>query len=84
MNKFGLVMSMLLSFLGILLLSVGLLVQALLPKIGRMAFMIGGGSYNPNEFELGVWFYLYLAVAVLCIARGIGLSRSFYAADSGR
>ena len=51
MARTGFIMSMILAFLGVILLSVGLLVQALLPKVGRMAFIMGGGSYSPTDYE---------------------------------
>ncbi len=78
MERTGFVMSMLLTFLGVVLLSIGLLVQALLPKIAYMAFSVGGGSYNPHSYGLGMAYYLQQGVALGCIAVGAVLSRRIW------
>lgn len=77
MNKTGFTISMLLALTGVLLLSGGLLLQSVLPKLGRMAFNIGGGSYDPNDYNLGVAFYLQQIIAISCILVGGVLSRRF-------
>jgi len=74
-------MSMLLALTGVVLLASGLLLQSVLPKLGRMAFTIGGGSYNPNDYNLGVAFYLHQIITISCILVGGILSRRFCTAD---
>ncbi|HCS53131.1 MAG TPA: hypothetical protein DIW81_16310 [Planctomycetaceae bacterium] len=74
-------MSMLLALIGVLLLSGGLLLQSVLPKLGRMAFSIGGGSYNPSDYDLGVAFYMQQVIAISCIVVGSILSRRFCKTD---
>lgn len=82
MKHIGFVMSMLLSMLGILLLSFGLLVPALLPSLAAMAYSFGSGAFVNLQiykiynaiFELGFWFYMQQSVAVLSIVVGGALS----------
>jgi hypothetical protein len=73
MDRIGFVTSMLLSFCGILLLSIGLLVQAILLKVGHIMFNIHGGRHSPNDYSLGVTFDLQQYVAVCCIVWGVVL-----------
>jgi hypothetical protein len=81
MARVGFIMSMILTLLGVVLLSIGLLVHALLPKVGYMAFRIGGGSYSPTDYEPSAALWLHHALAVGCIIVGSMLSARFYGAD---
>jgi len=81
MNKTGFTMSMLLAITGVLLLSGGLLLQSMLPKLGSMAFSIGGSSHNPNDYAPGIALYLQQIVAISCIVVGGILSRHFCTTD---
>ncbi len=77
MQKIGFITSILLSCFGVVLLSVGLLVQALLPKVALIAFNTRGGRYSPHDYNLGPAFYLQQFVAVVCIVWGVVLARRF-------
>ena len=81
MGRTGFIMSMILALLGVVLLSIGLLVQDLLPKVGYMAFTIGGGSYSAATYEPGAALWLHHALAVGCIIVGSLLSARFWEAD---
>jgi len=74
-------MSMLLAMTGVLLPPGGLLLQAVLPKLGSMAFSIGGHSHNPNDYAPGIALYLQQIIAISCIVVGGILSRRFCATD---
>ena len=81
MAKIGFVMSMILTVLGILLLAVGLLVHALLPTVGYMAFQIGGGSYSAESYEPSPMLWVYYALVVSCVVVGAMLSIRFCKAE---
>lgn len=81
MAKTGFVGSMVLILLGIILLSFGILTQALLPKIGMLGFQFrGGGSYSPQSYELGLAIWVHHGIALACIIGGAILCRRLYKA----
>lgn len=81
MARIGFIMSMILTLLGVVLLSISLLVHALVPKVGHIAFQIGGGfpSYEPSPV-----LWLHHALAVGCIIVGASLSNWFWKTDRAR
>lgn len=79
MSKVGLVMSLLMSMLGFVLLSAGLLVHALMPKFGLMIFMISeGGSFSPRMFAADPALIAHHVIATACILLGMRLARDFW------
>ncbi len=78
MAKTGFVAAILLTLLGIMMLSFGLLTQALLPKIGYIIFSIRGGSYSPQGYELGLAIWAHHGIALACIIVGGLLCRRLY------
>ena len=79
MSKVGLVMSLLMSMLGFVLLSAGLLVHAVMPQFGLMVFMISkGGSYSPRMFAADPALFANHVIATACIFLGLRLARDFW------
>ncbi|TWT55352.1 hypothetical protein CA85_49790 [Allorhodopirellula solitaria] len=77
MDRIGFVTSILLSCFGVVLLSIGLLVKTLLPKVALIVFLAHGGRYSSDDYDLGFAFYLQQFVAICCIVWGVILSRRF-------
>ena len=78
MAKTAFVASMVLILLGIGMLSFGLLIQALLPKIGYIIFKFAGGSYSGQEYDLGPAIWAHHVIAVTCIVGGAIVCRRLY------
>ena len=76
----GFFLSMMVAALGVLLLSIGLLIQALAPILGRLAFQVVGGSYSPYAYEPGTALWVHHGLAISCILIGALLSTRFWKA----
>ena len=70
MAKPGFVASILLIAFGMTMLSIGLLTQVLIPKIGYFIFQLKGGSYMPDSYGLGAAIWVHHLVALACIVFG--------------
>ena len=82
MGRAAFVMSSVFAALGVLVVAVGLLVEAVLPKLGRMAFMIGTGSYDPDQYRLDL--HTYYGVGLACIVVGLACATAIYLREHNR
>ncbi len=77
MDRIAFVMSMILTFLGIVILAWTRAVKALLPKIGWIVFKASGpGSYSPGKYEVDLSGVS--GIATVCIIAGIVMSVILY------